>query len=205
MTGSPTSPRASASWRSETGRPTIAWASVRASASLRGHASTTRPRRKIVTTSVAWRISSSLWLTRATALRSAATATRSTANSCSDSCGVSTDVGSSKIDDVGITAQTLDDLDPLARSGGEVTDDSIGIETEAVALADLADEVAGRSAVESSALAEGDVLPHPQLVDEAEVLVDHADAEGGGRLRVGDPLRGAVDAGSRHCPGRRGR
>ena len=63
--------------------------------------------------------------------------------------------------DVGITAQTLDDLDPLARSGGEVADDSIGIETEAVAIADLADEVAGRSAVESSASHRGRRSPTP--------------------------------------------
>ena len=108
-------------------------------------------------------------------------------------------------DDVGIAAQALDDLDPLADPGGEVADDGVGIEAEPVALADLADEVAGRSAVEAAALAERDVLPHAQLVDEAEVLVDHADAEGGGRLRVGDPLPAAVDRRSRRCLARRGR
>ena len=80
-------------------------------------------------------------------------------------------------DDVGIAAQALDDLDPLAQPGGEVADEGVGIEAEPVALADLADEVAGRAAVEPAALAEGDVLPHAELVDEAEVLVDHADAE----------------------------
>ena len=48
-------------------------------------------------------------------------------------------------DDVGVAAQALDDLDPLAHPGGEVADDGVGIEAEPVAIADLADEVARRA------------------------------------------------------------
>ena len=96
-------------------------------------------------------------------------------------------------DDARIAAQALDDLDALTHPGGEIADEGVGIESEPIALADLDDEVARRLPVEPAAFAEGDVLPHPQLVDEAEVLVHHADAERGGRLRIGDVLLAAVD------------
>ena len=68
-----------------------------ASASAVSMRCTTDPARMMVTSSVAWRISSSLWLTRATARFSSRTARRSTSKSRSDSAGVSTEVGSSKI------------------------------------------------------------------------------------------------------------
>ena len=102
-------------------------------------------------------------------------------------------------DDVGVAAQALDDLDALAHPGGEVADDGVGIEAEPVALADLADEVARRLPVEPAALAERDVLPHEELVDEAEVLVHHADAERGRRLRVGDRAARCRRSRSRRC------
>ena len=81
-----------------------------------GSQSDTRPCRRIVITSVARMISSSLWLTSATALPSCSTAVRNVANRYSDSCGVSTDVGSSKITMAGIPPQALDDLHPLSHA-----------------------------------------------------------------------------------------
>ena len=93
---SPIRPRADASERSDTSRPTMARARMGASASAVAIRSTTFPVRMMVTSSVACRISSSLWLTRATARFSSCTAWRSTSNSRSDSAGVSTEVGSSK-------------------------------------------------------------------------------------------------------------
>jgi hypothetical protein len=89
------SPSAAASDRSDTGRPTIDWASDEAVAADVAMRSTTRPPRMIVTSSVAWRISSSLCDTNATARCSSTTTARSTENSCSLSAGVSTLVGSS--------------------------------------------------------------------------------------------------------------
>ena len=145
------SPSAIASARSETGRPTIAWASVRASArSMSLIESTTRPRRRIVTTSVAWRISSSLWLTSATALPSSSHRyVRSTSNSCSDSWGVSTDVGSSKMTMLGIAPEALDDLDPLAQSGREIADDARRDRGRGRSDRRSRRRVAGRTAVEA--------------------------------------------------------
>ena len=96
-------------------------------------------------------------------------------------------------DDVRVSAQALDDLDTLAEPGGEVAHEGIRIEPEPVALADVADQVARRPAVEPAALAEGDVLPDDEFVDEAEVLVDHADTEGGSGLRIVDLAHRAVD------------
>ena len=153
--------------------------------------STTRPRRRIVTTSVAWRISSSLWLTSATALPSSRDGD---AQHGEQLLGLLRGEHRRRLvedDDVRIAPQALDDLDPLAESGGELADDRVGVEAEAVAIADLADEGAGRAGGRACPFAEHDVLPHAQLVDEAEVLVDHADAERRRALRVGDPLRRA--------------
>ncbi len=96
-------------------------------------------------------------------------------------------------DDARIAAQALDDLDALAHPGGEIADERIGIESEPISLADADDEVARRLPVEPAAFTEGDVLPHEELVDEAEVLVHHSDAQRGRSLRIGDVLLAAVD------------
>ena len=92
-----TRPRAAPEDRKDTSRPTIERASPGASASLVSTRSTTRPDRMIVISSVAPRTSFSLWLTRATARFSSCTACRRTSKSCSDSAGVNTEVGSSKM------------------------------------------------------------------------------------------------------------
>ena len=148
----------------------------------------------IVTSSVAWRISSSLCDTSATARCSSTTTVRSTENSCSLSAGVSTLVGSSKTMISRLAPQALDDLDPLALAGGEPATRGQRVDAEAVALADRGDPLArlrrGRGATRSPSI---DVLPHRQRLDEAVVLVDHGDAEVGGGQRVGDHRALAVD------------
>ena len=82
---------------SETSRPTIALASMGAVASEVAKCSTTLPWRMIVISSVAAKISFSLWLTKATQRFSSSTTCRSTLKRRSDSEGLKTDVGSSRI------------------------------------------------------------------------------------------------------------
>ena len=53
---------------------------------------------------------------------------------------------------------------------------SSGSISQAVLLADLADPLADVPRVEPADVAERDVLPHRQRLDEAEVLVHHGDA-----------------------------
>ncbi len=136
-----------ASERSDTGRPTIACGEgggVRRGG--RRRRSTTAPPRMIVTSSVACRISSSLWLTRATARPSSTTTWRSTANSCSLSAGVSTRRRFVEDDDRRLAAEALDDLDPLALAGGAAWRPTTErVDVEAVALADLGDALAALS------------------------------------------------------------
>ena len=81
---------------------------------------------------------------------------------------------------LGVSAEALDDLDPLAHAGGEIGDPVIGIDVETVLLADLTDPLAHVLGVEATDVAEGHVLPHGERLDEAEVLVHHRDAAGGG-------------------------
>ena len=76
--------------------------------------------------------------------------------------------------DLRIAPQALDDLDSLAQPGGEVGDAVVGIDLQAVLLADLTDSPANARRVQSAGVAERHVLPHGQRLDEAEVLVDHA-------------------------------
>ena len=130
-------PNAAASARNETSRPTIARASVRASASAAGRCSTTRPWRMIEITSVACRTSSSLWLTSATVRPSSATTRRSTENSCSLSAGVRTRGGLVEDEDRRVAPQALHDLHPLALPGRQRSDAGVGVDVEAVVLADL--------------------------------------------------------------------
>ena len=55
------------------------------------------------------------------------------ANSSSISCGVSTAVGSSRISTLASLARRLDDLDALLHADGEVLDQRVGVDGEAVA------------------------------------------------------------------------
>ena len=90
---------------------------------------------------------------------------------------------------LGLAAQALDDLHPLALPDGEVGHPGVGIDLEPVKLADALHLGHRAVAVHPAALAEGDVLPHRHRPDEAEVLVNHADAASGCGGRVGDGRR----------------
>ena len=153
---------------------------------LVGIDATTRPSRMIVTRSVACRISSSLWLTSATARPSSRTTCRSTPKSSIDSAGVSTDVGSSKMRIEGLRRRHLRISTRCRCAGSQVTDDGIGIDLEAIAP-NRSRAIRPRRPCGSRrrVVAENHVLPHPQRLDEAEVLVHHADAVfgRGGRVR----------------------
>ena len=78
--------------------------------------------------------------------------------------------------DFGVTAQALDDLDSLAQARGEIGDAIVGVDLQAVLLADLTNPAAYLRRVQAPRVAECHVLPHGQRLDEAEVLVDHRDA-----------------------------
>ena len=73
-----------------------------------------------------------------------------------------------------------EDLDPLLLADGDLLDLLVGVDREAVALAELADALPGRRVVEQEPVArlcrEHDVLGDCHHGDEHEVLVHHADA-----------------------------
>ena len=140
----------------------------------------------MVISSLAEMTSASLWLTRATALPSSSTTRRRAANR---NCGLGGGEHRRRLvedQDLGVAAQALDDLDTLAHAGGQVGDAIVGVDLEAVLLADLADPSTDLRGVEPAGVAEGDVLPHGQRLDEAEVLMDHGDAEARRLDRIDD-------------------
>ncbi len=81
---------------------------------------------------------------------------------------------------VDVPGQRLEDLDALLGADRQVLDLGVGVDVEAVSLAELADHLAGLSEVEEACpgrlVAEDDVLGHRHDRHELEVLVDHADA-----------------------------
>ena len=101
-----------------------------------------------------------------------------------------------------IATKALHDLDPLPETGRQVGDDGIGLDVDAVVAAQVADPVADVVGSERADVAEGHVLPDGQRLDQAEVLVDHADAQLGGGDGVGDDDR---LAGEEHLAGVRDR
>ena len=88
--------------------------------------------------------------------------------------------------DRGVAAEALDELGALAQPGGEIAGAPVGIDVEAVVLSGLGHLAAEAAAVEAGVVAEQHVLPHGERLDEAEMLVDHADAQVGGGLRIVD-------------------
>ena len=110
-----------------------------------------------------------------------------TANSSSVSCGVSTAVGSSRIEHLGVPHQGLDDLDALLHADRQVLHQGVGVHRQAEALRDLHDVPAGPPPVQPPERppvvlgAQHHVLGDREDRDQHEVLVDHADA---GRDRV---------------------
>ena len=92
-----------------------------------------------------------------------------------------------------LAPQALEQLHPLPVAGGQVAHPGVRVEREPVVLADLGHQIAGPAPVQSGVVTEDDVLPHFQWLDEAEVLVHHADAERGRSLRIRDPPGHAVE------------
>ena len=85
-----------------------------------------------------------------------------------------------------VASEALDELDALTQAAREIADAPIRIDAEAVVLGGLDHLLTGAAAVEAGVVAEQHVLPHGEGVDEAQVLVDHADAQIGRGLRIVD-------------------
>ena len=92
---------------------------------------------------------------------------------------------------LGIAPQAFDDLDPLAHADREVADAGVGIDLESVLLADLGDAGSQVAWDQPPDVAEGDVLPHRECLDEREVLVHHPDPVLGSGDRILDLDRDA--------------
>ena len=92
---------------------------------------------------------------------------------------------------VGAAVERLEDFDALLGADRDVLDDRIGIDVEVV-LAWRGVRARSRARVEAGAEqravlgAENDVLEDGEIVDQHEVLVDHADAERERMAAVGD-------------------
>src|SRR5204862_7146786 len=70
-----------------------------------------------------------------------------------------------------------ENLDALTLAGREGVDAGERIDFERVPLGDLLDPPAGTPFVDAALLAKGDVLPHGERPDQAEVLVHHREPE----------------------------
>ena len=102
---------------------------------------------------------------------------RSVTNSVCTACGVSTEVGSSRISSFGLGHQRAHDLDALPLADRQRVHRPQRVDVEAVLAGDLADALRHLGERERLVEAEPDVLGRGQRVEQAEVLVDHADAE----------------------------
>ncbi len=84
--------------------------------------------------------------------------------------------------DARAAVERLQDLDPLLQADRQVADERVGIDVEPVLARQARQLGAGRREAarqQRAALgAEHDVLEHGEVVDQHEVLVDHADAGG---------------------------
>ncbi len=95
--------------------------------------------------------------------------------------------------DIRPAVEHLDDLDRLLLRDGHIVYLLVGVDVEAVFIADLPDPSAGFGKVEPALEAEDDVLRRGEDIDELEVLVDHADAVRERVLRGSDRHRLAMD------------
>ena len=155
------------------------------------HTPVTLPPRSTVQALHSSRISCSLWLMYRM-LQPSEASFLSTTNSFSTACGVSTEVGSSRISSLGCGQQRADDLDPLHLAHRQGVYMPGRVDVQAV-LGRLGRD-ALRHLAERQALvhAQPDVLGHRQRVEQAEMLEHHADAQGPRFLRVADVHRLAV-------------
>jgi hypothetical protein len=92
--------------------------------------------------------------------------------------------------DLRTAVQRLEDLDALLYADGQFLDDGIGIDLELIFLFELLELASGLgdSRVEHLAFlgAEHDVFKHAEVLDQHEMLVNHADAHRNGGVRVLD-------------------
>ncbi len=195
-------PRAAASDRSDTGRPTIAWASAGGRGRRRWPCDRPRVLRMIVTSSVAWRISSSLCDT--SAARPSSTTTVRT--HLEELLALLRRQHAGRLvehDDPQFTTQAPDDLGALALASGQRRDDGEWVDTEAVALAEARRHARAPCCGRERPGSPSDVLPDRERLHQAVVLVHHGDAEvrRGHRAVDGHRLRPAR---SRRCPRRAG-
>ena len=96
--------------------------------------------------------------------------------------------------DIRAAVEDLHDFDRLLLGDGHVVDLLVGVDLEAIGVADLPDLLGGLPEIKLARQAQHDVLRGGQHVDQLEVLVDHADAEVEGVLRGTDDDVLAVDA-----------
>jgi hypothetical protein len=110
-------------------------------------------------------------------------------------------------EDAGAAIERLQDLDALLQPDRQLADHGVGIDRQAVVAAERCQRLPGfRQAAGQQRPALGaqhDVLQHGEVVDQHEVLVDHADAGGDGVLGRADRHRACRRRGSRRH--RRGR
>ncbi len=122
---------------------------------------------------------------------------RRMAKNSSTSCGVSTAVGSSRMRSARLPIERLEQLDALLLAHREVLDAGRGIDRQLQLFREGADARLGGLQVEGEGGAgldpQDDVLGHRHRLDQHEVLVDHADAEGDGVVGARDAAHLAVD------------
>jgi hypothetical protein len=119
---------------------------------------------------------------------------RNVTNSFSTACGVSTEVGSSRISSFGFGHQRAHDLDPLALADREGVHGPQRIDVEPVDRRDLDDALRHFGQRQGLVEPEPDVLGRGQRVEQAEVLEHHADPERPRLLRIADRHRLPVPA-----------
>ena len=119
-------------------------------------------------------------------LQPSAASCRRVSNSLRTACGVSTEVGSSRISSLRDLQQAADDLDPLALAHGQGVHQPARIDGQAVALGDLDDALREAGQIELAGQRQGDVLRHGERLEQGEVLEHHADAQLARVRRVGD-------------------
>jgi hypothetical protein len=100
--------------------------------------------------------------------------------------------------DLGAAMQRLQDLDALLKSDGQVADHGVGIDLKAIILRQTLQRRPGRGQrrrqAPASLDAKHEILGNRHVLDQHEVLVDHADSRRDRVLRRGDVDRPAADA-----------
>ena len=93
-------------------------------------------------------------------------------------------------EDLIVAVEHLQNLNALLHANGDILDLGVKVDIQTVAFGDLLDLLARLFLLQKAALcrlrAEDDVVEHGENVHQLEVLVHHADAKGGGVVRVLD-------------------